>query len=98
MDYERLLKDFQNSQALTFMTGFISIVLGMILIETHNFWVQDWTVLVTIIGWSAVIKGFIFIACPKLMIKFKGMYKNSRVYGIILLAIGLLFGYLGFLA
>lgn len=95
MDFEKMVHDFERSPALCFITGFISIVIGMLLVGYHNFWVMNWTVLITIIGWAAVIKGIMFIAAPGSIASFKGMFKNTKAWGILLIIIGILFGYLG---
>ena len=60
-------------------------------------WAKDWTVLITIIGWVSLLKGIILIAFPQSISSFKGIYKNTRLWGIFMIAIGLLFGYFGFI-
>ena len=97
-DWSKMLKSFDASPALTYVTGMITVLLGMILVQYHNLWVKDWPVLITIVGWAAVIKGIMFIAFPHSLNWFKGWYKNTQAFGFLLLAIGLLFGYYGFLA
>ena len=96
--FAKIVDDFEKSPALTFITGLLSLTLGMLLVEYHNIWVKDWPVLITIIGWAAVVKGIMFIAYPKAMAFFKPWYKKTERWGILLIAIGLLFGYFGFLA
>lgn len=96
MTFAKIVDDFQKSPALTYVTGMFAILVGMLIIQFHNVWVKDWTVLVTIVGWAAMLKGIMFIAAPEMMSSFKPMYKNTSVWGFILLAIGLIFGYLGF--
>ena len=32
---------------------------------THNVWTADWRVVITILGWLAVITGAIRIVCPQ---------------------------------
>ncbi|MBN2306591.1 hypothetical protein JXD20_01265 [Candidatus Peregrinibacteria bacterium] len=94
--FAKIVDDFEKSPALTFMTGLFSITVGMLMVEYHNIWVKDWPVLITIIGWAALIKGVMFIAWPQKISFFKPWYKKTQVWGILMIAIGLLFGYLGF--
>lgn len=96
--FAKIVDDFDKSPALTFMTGLITLTMGMLILEFHNVWVKDWTVLVTIVGWAAVLKGIMFIAFPNALSFFKPWYKNSQNWAILLLAIGALFGYFGFIA
>ena len=96
---DKMIKSFEDSPGLTLISGFFMIIIGALLVEYHNIWVKAWTVLVTIIGWVALIKGVLFIAYPQLLLSFKGMYKNTKPWwGVIGIALGLLFGYFGFVA
>ncbi|MDD5613525.1 MAG: hypothetical protein PHQ54_00435 [Candidatus Omnitrophica bacterium] len=98
VSWSKLIEDFQRSSGLTFFSGFITLVLGMLIVTYHNIWVKNWTVLVTIIGWMALFKGVTLILFPQFISSFKGIYKNGRLLGVFMIALGLLFGYFGFLA
>ena len=92
----KMIEDFEKSPALTFITGLFLLVMGVLLVEYHNIWVKNWTVLITIVGWAVVIKGILLITFPEFISHFKGWYKNVQSWGIFIIAIGLLFGYFGF--
>lgn len=94
--FAKIVDDFDKSPALTFITGLFSMIFGVLLVEYHNLWVKDWRVLITIIGWAALIKGVMFIVAPNMMDFFKPWYKNTKGWGLLLVAIGLVFGYFGF--
>lgn len=93
----KILEDFERSSGLTFISGFVTLIIGMLLVQYHNIWVKDWIVVITIIGWISLIKGIMLIAFPQFISYFKGMYKNNRVWGIFMIVFGLLFGYFGFI-
>jgi len=95
---DKIMSSFENSQGLTMVSGLFGIIIGMLLIEYHNFWVNDWTVLITIIGWAALFKGILYIAFPKTLFSFKPLFKNMQAWGKFMIALGLFFGYFGFLA
>ena len=97
MDFRKVVEDFERSPGLTYMSGFMALIFGVLLVHYHNLWVKDWTVLITIIGWIALLKGIMLIAFPQSIAAFKGWYKNTRAWGIFMLALGLLFGYFGFI-
>jgi hypothetical protein len=63
--YRRVLDDAFKNAALTYFMGFTAAVLGLLMVNFHNIWVRDWTVLVTILGWLALLKGVLIIAFPK---------------------------------
>lgn len=52
----KLIEDFSKSIALSFVTGFMIVVIAGTLLQYHHNWSTDWTVLITIIGWAALIK------------------------------------------
>lgn len=94
--FSKIVDDFKSSQGLTFVSGFLALVAGVFLIQYHNIWVKDWTVLVTIVGWISLFKGIMLIAFPQSISSFSRMYTNTRVWGGLMIAVGLLFGYFGF--
>ena len=94
--FSQLIEDFEQSPALTYISGFFTLVSGAFLVAYHNIWVKDWTMLITIIGWLALLKGVMLIACPEYLLLFKNYYKNTRLWGFFMIIIGLMFGYFGF--
>lgn len=98
MDFKEMYKNFQKSSALTLLSGMFIVVLGMLLIDKHNIWEANWTVVVTIIGWAMLIKGILFLAAPKAFLKFgEKMVPKNKSLGYLVLAIGLILGYFGFM-
>lgn len=99
LDLVKMLKEFEDSSALSLVTGFIMVVLGVLLVQYHNVWVMDWTVLVTIIGWAVLIKGIIYIAHPRVLFAWgRKFVKTHHSWSLIVIALGLVFGYFGFIA
>lgn len=95
--YGKIVDDLERSPALTFVTGFIALVFGAVLTAYHNLWVKDWRVLVTVVGWLSLAKGVLLIASPGTIAQFKGWYKDTQAWGTVMIALGLVFGYFGFL-
>ena len=96
VNYKKLIKEL-TQPGLSIIIGMISMTAGLYLVTYHNIWVQDWPVIVTITGWSALIKGVLYIAFPdKLSGMFKGMFKNMQSWGYGLVAIGIALAHLGF--
>ena len=97
INFNKIVEDFEKSQGLTFLAGFITLIIGMLLVQYHNIWVKNWTVLITIIGWMSLLKGIMLIAFPRFISSFKGWYKNTRIWGIFMIVLVILFGYFGFI-
>jgi len=81
--------------------GIMALVVGFLIVTFHNVWVKDWTVLVTIIGWMALLKGVLIFLAPKLLIDFSKAIFNkvpTQALGVCVVIMGLVFGYFGFMA
>lgn len=99
-DYYRkeLLKMFDNALFM-FYGGIMALLLGLLMVHFHNFWTKDWTVVITIIGWIAVVKGVLLIAFPRSLNWFKPLLKSKssiKAMTILVLLIGAFFAWKGF--
>ena len=99
--FQPIMKDFLANSGLLYLGGCMALVLGAILVHAHNLWVSDWRVLVTLIGWLALIKGVVLISFPGLVRKI-AFLGNLGIGRAIMLAVcvglGLLFAWCGWLA
>lgn len=98
LNFERIVENLDKSPALTLIAGLIGIVYGVFLVEYHNIWVTNWTVLITIISWLFLLGGIVIVVIPNTLSLISKYYKHSRGWGIFMLCFGLLFGYWGFLS
>lgn len=57
--FMRMVPRFVQRQELILVSGFVSLILGLAIVVAHNVWTMDWRVLITIIGWCALIKGVV---------------------------------------
>ncbi|MFA6292088.1 MAG: hypothetical protein WC637_09920 [Victivallales bacterium] len=97
--YRRISDDMFKNAALTYLMGFITAIIGVIIVDCHNLWVRDWTVMITVIGWLALIKGVLIIACPNLMQRLSEPFlaeKALKIFPYVTLLLGLVFAYFGF--
>jgi hypothetical protein len=97
LNFNNFAKDFKNSPALTFIAGSIGVIIGMVLVHYHNNWVNNWTILITVISWIFLIGGVLVIVVPKSLLLLSESFKHSRLWGIVMIFFGLIFGYFGFL-
>ena len=63
----RIGREFLDSDALIFISGVITLPVGLAIVVTHNVWVADWRVLITLIGWIFILAGLARIALPAAM-------------------------------
>lgn len=94
---KRVYAEIKESEALVFLSGIIAIFLGAWIISVHNVWVLGWPVIITVLGWMSLIKGFALIAFPGFL-SFFGFIKGRsesffRFLGAFWAGIGLLLLY-----
>jgi uncharacterized protein YjeT (DUF2065 family) len=60
-----MAREFLASSALIFLAGTMALVTGLAIVATHNRWTADWTLIITIFGWLAIVGGIARIAFPE---------------------------------
>ncbi len=63
--FRGIAKEFLASPGLIFLSGMLTLPVGIAIVLAHNVWVPNWRVLITLVGWLAVITGVIRIAAPQ---------------------------------
>jgi 1,4-dihydroxy-2-naphthoate octaprenyltransferase len=46
-----------NNQSATLILGMFALLAGLAIVNVHNLWVSDWRVIITILGWLAIVRG-----------------------------------------
>ena len=99
--YRKIAEDFFSNAGLTYLAGFITLIIGLLIVNYHNRWAKNWTVLITILGWLALLKGIVLIAFPQFVRTLsEQMFTNfgPKIFPYATLCLGLLFAYFGFVA
>ncbi len=98
--YKKMIAHFTENSSAIYLGGLASLVIGFLLVSFHNIWVTDWPVIITILGWAALIKGLFLLVLPKASIKisnaFKEMKKLMNIWSTIVIILGALLCWLGF--
>ena len=63
--FRAFASEFMASPALIFLSGVITLPAGLAIVLTHNVWTADWRVVITIVGWLAVVTGAIRMIVPQ---------------------------------
>ncbi|MBU4346165.1 MAG: hypothetical protein KKH29_02425 [Candidatus Omnitrophica bacterium] len=91
-NYQKVLDDFCKSSALIYLGGIFALVFGLLVLVFHNVWVANWTVIITILGWGALIKGAWLIIFPNTVAKFTQGYQKKTTLLTLHLVIALALG------
>ena len=98
--FVKVMEDFCKNAALLYFGGMFALVIGVVMILTHNVWVRDWRVMITLIGWAGFIKGIWITVFPHTVAKFMEIYqKNERlltVHAWMAFVLGVVLTYFGF--
>ena len=98
--YKKLFEDFIENTAVMYLGGIMALTIGYLIVAFHNTWTKDLSVIITIVGWLALIKGILIFIQPKIIIAVsKEMAKNEsllRIEAIVIIILGLAFSFLGF--
>jgi len=91
-----------RSKAIIIVAGLPTFLVGLAIVNTHNFWASSWPVAITIFGWLAMIGGLMRILFPSTMQAAGAMVFKQRfvlpVASAIWLAFGVYLGYQGYIA
>jgi len=97
-----VLDEFIRNRAILFLAGLITFPAGLAIVLTHNVWVADWPVIVTIVGWLTMFSGAMRIVAPEGAIRY-GRRAYERPGGALFgaavwLALGAVLTFFGYIA
>lgn len=99
--YYKLFKNLIKNEGLLFLSGFITLPIGLTLTMHHNVWDGPWwTIAITILSWAILSKGILLFVAPewteaigKKALKHR---KALPMIGFFYLLFGAIFTYYGF--
>lgn len=99
--FKRLYQQMMNDEHFLLLGGIMALLIGAFVVSVHNDWVMGWPVIITLLGWWSLIKGFGLLIYSDYNKLFSFMLKKSnefyRMIGAIWAVIGLFFIYQGWL-
>ncbi len=95
-----IAREVIGSLALLYVFGFIDLIGGLAVVLVHNRWVWDWPVIITILGWVAIVRGVVRMIWPDQVKKFatRALRKENTlmIAGIVMLIVGAVLCYFGY--
>jgi len=97
--YQAVVNDFIKSPGLMYYDGVLVLLFGFLITSFHNFWGQNWQVIITVIGWLSLVKGVVMLVMPGYTIAMaKKWSKHIEWAASACLGLGVVLSYFGFLA
>ena len=98
--YKRLFEDFIEHASVLYLGGIMALTIGYLIVAFHNTWTKDLSVIITIVGCLAMIKGILILIRPNMIIALsKAMVQKEsilKIEAIAVIILGLVFSFLGF--
>lgn len=90
--YETMITEALHPGILFYLSGLLSLLAGLAIVNLHNRWKMDWRVIITGLGWLMTIGGIIRIILPQAAIVIGSTVYSSRasiiVAAMIICALG----------
>ncbi|MGD2170244.1 MAG: hypothetical protein PVI40_08405 [Chlamydiota bacterium] len=98
--FKKLFKEALSNGFFINFSGFISFILGLLIVVAHPYWLGDWSVLITLFGWLLLFQGFMRVYFPLHAIAWAKNLTQSKAgllwVGWVALLVGLYLTYVGF--
>jgi hypothetical protein len=92
--WAELFADLFRRSYAPLVIGTLTLPLGLFVVLTHNVWVLDWPVVVTVCGWGWTVKSVLYLVRPQVgnAVAREGIRKerNFVVAGAVLAGLGLI--------
>lgn len=89
--------EMTDDKKFVIATGYSTLLMGLITVSIHNIWVWDWNILITLLGWTAIMKSIHKIGFPESIKRQAQKFKTKQLFAtIFLLLIALFLLYKGF--
>lgn len=94
-----VVKEFMDSPALFYLSGILALIIGGLIVLLHNVW-HGWPIVITLLGWAAILKGVVRLIAPDaakaFISKLAGSKNDMTAAALIALALGAYFTAMGF--
>jgi uncharacterized protein YjeT (DUF2065 family) len=96
--YRKLIKEMVNHKLIMFLSSYLALGVGFLIITFHNVWKLEWGLIITLMGWMAIIKGTMILVFPKFFnkIALQWIKKGLGLWTPVIIILGIFFFVLGF--
>jgi hypothetical protein len=81
--YRKVAMEMVSNATISTVMGMVGLLLGLILVLTHNIWVRDWPVVITVLGWLVVLGNLCRLIFPEIHTKFMKDCMAKRGYTVM---------------
>ncbi len=89
-----MIDEFKRNRTLTYLASILAFAIGATVITLHDIWGTPLEIIVSLIGWAALVEGFLMLAFARPFFAVIGAVPFTenviRIYAIFVLALGAL--------
>jgi hypothetical protein len=97
---DALAREVLDGHALLLLLGFLDFTAGLAIVLTHNVWVANWRVIITLLGWLLLVRGVVRSVIPDQVRPYglKLLRNPNFINGVVavMLVLGLVLSYFGY--
>jgi hypothetical protein len=98
--FQAVAAQVSREPALIFLSGILLFVAGLAIVRAHNIWTGGWPVLVTVLGWLAILGGLVRLLFPTWFAAAVAGFGQSTglmaAAGVVLLVVGAFLSFQGY--
>ncbi|MBN4077287.1 hypothetical protein JYT19_00080 [Sulfobacillus acidophilus] len=98
--FKKIIDAVIHNAGLQFMAALMPILIGSAIVATHNVWSNNWTIIITILGWMMILAGIFRSWFTEHWLKLaRKVGKKDNIFwvgGIFWTILGLIMLYFGF--
>jgi uncharacterized membrane protein HdeD (DUF308 family) len=92
--YRYIAKDIPKHPSVLVISGFISLICGLLILQVHSDWSESWKSIITAFGWLLTFVGVCRLLFPELVLRFSAKLLQPK-YQMLLTVTASLMGLLG---
>lgn len=98
--YMKVYRHLESETLAVLMSGIAALVIGIVMVMTHNIWSGFVPTVVTLVGWLSILKGLMLIVMPKAVNRIGDRLPASwfPVIGAVYALLGAFLSYTAYLA
>ncbi|MBI2791001.1 MAG: hypothetical protein HYX61_03495 [Gammaproteobacteria bacterium] len=97
-NFRILIVESATNTSLNMFAGVISLLFGLTIVLTHPLW-QGWPMIITIIGYLAVLKGIVRVCFTNSVASMVHQFRSIKIYyfiSVLCLLLGIILLYYGY--
>lgn len=97
--YKKMYDEVMKSKGMMYLGGVGALLVGLLILRVHGMWMSDWSVVITIIGWLATLKGLGLLIIPQQFLGWNKWVLSSQgmmVAKVLVWVLGLGLTYAGY--